>query len=115
MDGGIEASRALIERLWRDELASLLVAPDEQNPKGQLQEMLQVSPWGETPTYRITSSDGPDHLPQFEAVVIWKGQELASGSGRGKQEAQVAAARQALVRPDLPALIDAERRRLLTK
>jgi ribonuclease-3 len=56
VDGGLEASRPLVERLWKDVLASLLVSPDEHNPKGQLQEMLQVPPWGETPTYRITSS-----------------------------------------------------------
>ena len=61
------------------------LGPDEQNPKGELQEMLQVPPWGETPTYRITSADGPDHLRSFEAVVVWKGQDLASGSGRASR------------------------------
>ena len=111
VDGGLEASRPLVERLWKDELASLLISPDEQNPKGQLQEMLQMPPWGETPTYRITSAAGPDHLPSFEAVVVWKGQDLASGTGRGKQEAQVAAARQALIRPDLKDIIRAAKRK----
>jgi ribonuclease-3 len=115
LDGGIEASSSLIKRLWQDELASLQLAPDEQNPKGQLQEMLQVPPWGETPTYRITASAGPDHLRNYEAVVIWKGRELASGSGRGKQEAQIAAARHALVRPDLQDIIQAERTKPIPK
>jgi ribonuclease-3 len=111
LDGGIGASRPLIERLWEEELANLKLAPDDQNPKGQLQEMLQVPPWGETPTYRITSSDGPDHLRSFEAVVVWKGLELGAGSGRGKQEAQTAAARQALKRPDLHEIIRAQQTR----
>jgi ribonuclease-3 len=111
LDGGIEASRPLIERLWETELASLRMTPDEQNPKGQLQEMLQVPPWGETPTYRITSTDGPDHQRIFEAVVVWKGMELGVGSGRGKQEAQTSAARRALQRPDLLEIIQAEQRR----
>jgi ribonuclease-3 len=110
LDGGIEASGSLIKRLWEDVLASLQLAPDEeQNPKGQLQELLQVPPWGETPTYRSTASSGPDHLRHFEAVVIWKGRELGSGSGRGKQEAQIAAARHALDRTDLQEIIQAER------
>jgi ribonuclease-3 len=107
VDGGLEASRPVIERLWQEELACLQLVPDEQNPKGQLQELLQVPPWGETPTYRITSAEGPDHQRSFDAVVVWKGRELGTGSGRGKQEAQVAAARQALVRPDLKEIIEA--------
>ncbi len=111
LDGGIDASRPLIERLWETELASLKMAPDEQNPKGQLQEMLQVPPWGETPTYRITSTEGPDRLPSFQAVVVWKGQELGVGSGRGKQEAQTSAARRALERPDLREIIQAEQKK----
>jgi ribonuclease-3 len=105
LDGGLAASRPLIERLWSEEMAALKATPDDQNPKGQLQEMLQVPPWGEAPTYRITSSDGPDHLRSFEAVVVWKGLELGAGTGRGKQEAQTAAARQALSRPDLDQII----------
>ncbi len=115
LDGGLDASRPLIERLWNEELACLRRAPDEQNPKGQLQEMLQVPPWGETPTYRITSANGPDHLPVFEAVVLWKGLELGMGSGRGKQEAQIAAARHALDRPDLRQIIQAEQQRRISK
>jgi ribonuclease-3 len=112
VDGGIGASQPLIERLWHEELTNLRIAPEEQNPKGELQEMLQVPPWGETPTYRITSSNGPDHLRNFEAVVVWKGRELGSGFGRSKQEAQIAAARKALSLPGLPAILAAERSRL---
>jgi ribonuclease-3 len=112
VDGGFETSRLLIQRLWEEELTSLRLTPGDENPKGTLQEMLQTPPWGETPTYRITSSEGPDHLRTFEAVVLWKGQELGAGSGRGKQDAQVAAARQALSRPDLQTIIQAEQGRV---
>lgn len=109
LDGGIIASQALVARLWKEELESLRLAPVDMNPKGQLQEMLQVPPWGETPTYRITSTEGPDHKRLFEAVVTWKGRDLATGSGRSKQEAQVDAARQALQLPDLSIIIQAEK------
>lgn len=109
LDGGYAASQKLIQHLWKDELESLRLSPVDANPKGQLQELLQVSPWGETPTYRITSTQGPDHLRNYEAVVVWKGRDLASGTGRSKQDAQIAAAKQALDLPDLPAFIKAER------
>lgn len=111
LDGGIEASQNLVARLWKEELESLKLAPVDMNPKGQLQEMLQIPPWGETPTYRITSSDGPDHKRHFEAVVMWKGRDLAAGTGRSKQEAQVAAARQALDLPGLISIIQTEKQK----
>jgi ribonuclease III len=111
LDGGYAASQKLIQRLWKGELASLRLSPVDMNPKGQLQEMLQVPPWGETPTYRVTSSEGPDHLKSYEAVVVWKGRELASGSGRSKQDAQISAARQALLLPSLPLIIETERQK----
>lgn len=109
LDGGIEASRPLVMRLWQDELECLRRAPVDFNPKGQLQEMLQVQPWGETPSYRITASEGPEHERIYKAVVVWKGADLAEGSGRSKQEAQVSAARQTLILPSLPSIIQAEK------
>jgi ribonuclease-3 len=99
-DAGYEKSRPLVLRLWAAELAALLAAPVEQNPKGQLQELLQ-NHGGETPAYRIVATEGPSHARTFEVAVVWAGRELAHGSGRSKQEAEISAAQKALVHPTL--------------
>jgi ribonuclease-3 len=99
-DSGFDQSRPLVLRLWAAEIAALREAPVEQNPKGQLQELLQ-NHGGETPTYRIVTTEGPSHARTFEVAVTWAGRELAHGSGRSKQEAEVAAAQKALQNPSL--------------
>ncbi|MFZ4764335.1 MAG: putative dsRNA-binding protein, partial [Roseimicrobium sp.] len=104
----------LVMLLWAEELEALRLAPVELNPKGQLQEMLQSGEGGDTPTYRIVSAGGPDHAKSFQAVVVWKGHELATGSGRSKKEAEVAAAQQALLLPTLPKLLEQERAKSLS-
>lgn len=111
LDGGLDSSQAMVSRLWKEELEMLRLAPVDMNPKGQLQEMLQIPPWGETPTYRIASAGGPDHRRHFEAIVSWKGHDLATGTGRSKQDAQVDAARQALNLPSLSLIIQTEKDR----
>lgn len=111
LDGGIAHAHPLVMRLWAGELDTLKRAPVELNPKGQLQELLQLGEGGETPSYRIVATEGPDHAKSFQAVVVWKGHELASGLGRSKKEAQTAAAQQTLLLPNLDKLIAEERRK----
>ena len=53
---------------------------------------------GETPTYRITGTSGPPHAPVFEAAVFRGTEEIGSGSGRTKKQAEQAAALSALQR-----------------
>jgi ribonuclease-3 len=65
------------------------------NPKGQLQELLQaISP--NSPSYRITSQEGPDHQKSFISEVSWNSNFLGKGSGPSKKEAQIAAASDAM-------------------
>jgi len=51
---------------------------------------------GVTPTYKVIKEFGPDHAKQFEVGVYLKNELVASGSGSSKQEAQEAAATNAL-------------------
>ncbi|TLD72701.1 ribonuclease III [Phragmitibacter flavus] len=95
VDGGYQAATAFIEKLWESELASVAAAPVEHNPKGQLQEILQDHS-GKPPVYEIISSEGPDHLKNFNAKVSWNGVELGQGAGKSKKEAQTAAALEAM-------------------
>ena len=65
------------------------------NPKGQLQEILQaISP--NSPSYRITSQEGPDHEKSFISEVSWNSTFLGKGSGPSKKEAQISAASDAM-------------------
>lgn len=96
LDGGMDSARALARHLFTELLDSLGSTPVDKNPKGQLQEILQaINP--QSPHYQIISQTGPDHAKSFVSAVIWCGQELGRGIGRSKKEAEVEAARSALV------------------
>jgi len=73
----------------------LSVLPTIENPKGELQELLQArSP--EAPEYHVVSATGPDHDRLFECIVEHGGAELAHGSGKSKKAAESDAALAAL-------------------
>jgi ribonuclease-3 len=95
LDGGMDAARSMTCSLFRHTLENLGSSPVEENPKGQLQEILQaISP--KAPSYEILQESGPDHAKSFLSKVIWCGTELGRGLGRSKKEAEVEAARSAL-------------------
>ena len=95
LDGNLEAAKDFILRHCRIEIDQIHEAPDEVNPKGQLQEILQsIAPT--SPQYEVVSEQGPDHCKEFASRVMWEGIELGLGSGNSKKEAEIAAARSAL-------------------
>jgi ribonuclease-3 len=97
MDGGFDAARDLILREFRGALGGLNVIPILENPKGELQELLQAQS-SETPRYHVVSSSGPDHDRIFECTVHHDGAELARGQGKSKKAAESEAALAALKR-----------------
>jgi ribonuclease-3 len=97
LDGGFEAAREFILREFQAPFGGLLVIPVLENPKGELQELLQaVSP--EAPHYDVVSASGPDHDRIFECTVHHGGAELARGQGKSKKAAESEAALAALTR-----------------
>ncbi len=102
LDGGLVAAQNFVLRSFAGDLETLRTSPLELNPKGELQEIIQ-SIGNTPPSYTILSSDGPDHLKSFIALVSWLGAELGRGTGRSKKEAESEAARDALNQPDLHA------------
>ena len=94
LDQGYPAATAVIQRLFGDALAGL--APQEsRNPKGQLQE------WAAqhhrlAPVYTTQGQSGPSHAPEFEVEVRVGDLLAAAGKGGSKQQAQKAAAAEAL-------------------
>jgi ribonuclease-3 len=62
--------------------------------KSELQERLARA--GETVMYEVTGEEGPPHDRRFEIRATVGGDEIGTGSGRSKKEAEQAAARRAL-------------------
>lgn len=96
LDGGLGAARIFILRVAADDLDAVAAEPEEINPKGKLQELLQaLAP--SAPAYELLEESGPEHLKQFRCRVCWEGLTLGEGEGRSKKEAEVAAADAALL------------------
>jgi ribonuclease-3 len=95
LDGGFAAAREFILREFGTAFGELSVLPGIENPKGELQELLQArSP--EAPEYHVVSVVGPDHDRVFECTVQHEGVELTRGSGKSKKAAESDAALAAL-------------------
>jgi ribonuclease-3 len=95
LDSGFAAARDLVLHLFQTEIGGMAADPEEQNPKGELQECLQAL-HPQAPAYRILSASGPDHRRVFLAEVAWRGQMLATGKGRSKKDAEARAAAEAM-------------------
>ena len=112
LDAGMDAVQAFVRRHFLADLEALGGNPNEQNPKGQLQELLQaLGP--QAPTYQVIGESGPDHAKSFETLVQWNGWSLGRGLGRSKKEAEVEAARQALRSQELASLLETSKSPLL--
>ena len=97
LDGGFEAARVFVLREFAEELAGLGADPALDNPKGELQELLQARSAGAI-EYRLLNSSGPDHDRSFECAVWHSGVELGRGRGRSKKAAEAEAAQAALLK-----------------
>ena len=95
LDGGLEAAREFVLRNFREAFGELAIIPNLDNPKGELQEILQANSM-EAPRYEMISSTGPDHDREFDVRVEHGGVELGRGKGKSKKEAESAAALAAL-------------------
>ena len=97
LDGGFEAAREFILGQFLSAFGQLSVIPILENPKGELQELLQ-SISSEAPYYHVVSATGPDHDRVFECTVHHAGTELARGKGKSKKAAESEAALAALAK-----------------
>ncbi len=96
LDFGWEASREFVSRHVLSQLDSILQNRSYADPKSLFQEAAQ-SQSSTTPSYKVLEESGPDHNKIFK-IGVYLGKELvAEGEGSSKQEAQVIAARNALI------------------
>lgn len=95
LDRGYGACKEFIGEKLLTRLPYILEHQLYLDPKSRFQEAAQEK-IGITPTYRVISETGPDHAKDFVVGVYLGGEQIASGEGTSKQEAQVEAAQRAL-------------------
>ncbi|MDS4025855.1 MAG: ribonuclease III [Candidatus Contendobacter sp.] len=94
LDGGLNACRALILHLYRDNLAGLASAGELKDPKTRLQEYLQARQQP-LPIYSVLEIRGEPHTQRFtvECAVV---DRRAVAVGNSRRKAEQDAARQML-------------------
>lgn len=90
-----DACKTFIHDLLLVKLDHILENKLYLDPKTYFQEAAQEHV-SITPTYRVVQEEGPDHAKQFTVAVYLGKDEVASGNGSSKQEAQISAAKQAI-------------------
>ena len=91
LDGGLEAAGTFVLTEFAEYVSGLATLPTIDNPKGELQELLQATS-AAAPQYQFVTASGPDHDRVFECSVHHGGVELGRGTGKSKKDAETAAA-----------------------
>jgi ribonuclease-3 len=89
LDGGLDAARGLIDKLWRPSASTMKSPP--KDPKTTLQEWAQARSLP-LPEYVVLSSDGPSHAPNFVIEVRVNGQKPSRAEAGTKKLAERKAA-----------------------
>lgn len=95
LDQGYDAAREFITVKLFPKIDDIIRKRLWQDAKSELQEKAQEIE-GVTPNYAVLSESGPDHDKHFTIGVYVKDALVAQGEGKSKQEAEQAAAREAL-------------------
>lgn len=91
LDDGIAPAKNFIQKRVISRLATILADQLYVDPKSKFQEMSQAV-FGITPGYKVLREWGPDHEKHFEVALFVGNEQVATGQGASKQEAQVDAA-----------------------
>ncbi len=95
LDQGIDVVTTLLKKILFPSIDEIIEKKLFKDAKSYLQEVVQALGF-ETPTYEVITEVGPDHDKEFTVAVNVDTQLAGRGSGRSKQHAQQAAAREAL-------------------
>jgi ribonuclease-3 len=95
LDGGFEAARAVVVRLYRPLLDTLDAKGADKDPKTQLQEWLQSRKYA-LPQYSVIATRGAAHDQRFEVECVVRELSLRTvGTGTSRRLAEQEAARMA--------------------
>lgn len=95
LDGGFDAARDMILRLWGTRIAS--VEADARDPKTALQEWAQAR-GQQPPAYTEVKRDGPDHAPVFTIAARLADGTSEQATAGSKRQAEQAVAKKLLER-----------------
>lgn len=95
LDSGYQTCTNFIGREVLVELPKIIEGGSYLDSKSRLQEMVQEKS-GITPHYAVVSETGPDHNKNFVVAAMVGQKEVGRGGGPSKQEAETAAAEDAL-------------------
>lgn len=95
LDLGIDAVNNFLKKHLFTKTDSIIKEADYKDSKSLLQEVSQ-SNFKETPQYILISEKGPDHDKEFTMKVVIGNKDYSTGTGKSKQLAQEAAARETL-------------------
>jgi len=95
LDAGLKKVQKFLEAHLLPDLPKILKEGLYRDAKSHFQEEAQEKV-RVTPTYKVLKEWGPDHAKDFVVGVFLEGTLVAEGKGSSKQEAEEAAAREAL-------------------
>ena len=95
LDGGLVAAERMVQKLVMPHLAGIIETGSHIDAKSRLQELAQERR-SITPSYSKVSEEGPDHKKIFTMAVLFGQEQIATGTGASKQQAETAAATAAL-------------------
>ena len=95
LESGIEVASRVSITLIENSYETIDLNSLSKDFKTTLQELTQAD-FGETPTYKMVRSFGPDHKKEFEIAIELQNKTISSAIGKSKKEAQQRAAEIAL-------------------
>jgi ribonuclease-3 len=99
IDGGIEPCTNFLKRVLLYRSDSIVQNEAFRDSKSRLQEYHQ-SQTKTTPYYKVINEEGKEHDKLFTVAVMIDNEQLGTGVGRSKQEAELDAAANALLKTD---------------
>jgi len=95
MDGGYEVAKKFIDAVLLSFAEKMIARGDLVDAKSAFQEKAQDKA-GVTPSYKLVKESGPDHEKYFTIAVFLGKEQVATGEGQSKQEAEQNAAQKAI-------------------
>ena len=97
LDQGYAAVKTFISHTVLIKTEDIIKQGLYKDAKSYVQEKAQETQ-GITPAYKVLGEEGPDHDKRFRMGIYFNDEIIAEGEGKSKQEAETAAARNALLK-----------------